>query len=92
MIQILDSIRQGGVLSTTMYGAIMDEVSKELEKEKQGIIISENGAEKGSLLWVDDVFLIAMEGELQKPLDITDEISSKYHIEYGKPKSNSLPI
>ena len=33
-----------------------------------------------------------MEGEQKKPLDITNEISNKYHIEYGKPKSNSLQI
>ena len=70
----------------------MDEISKELQNEKQGIAITGNGMEKGSLLWVDDVFLIALEGELQKPLDITDKISNKYHIEYGEPKSNSLPI
>ena len=91
-IKILDSIRQGGVLSTTMYGILMDEISKELQEKSQGITIAENGIKQGSLLWVDDVFLIALEGELQKPLDITNEISNKYHIEYGEPKSNALPI
>ena len=70
----------------------MDEISKELQEKSQGITIAENGIKQGSLLWVDDVFLIALEGELQKPLDITNEISNKYHIEYGEPKSNVLPI
>ena len=91
-IKIRDSIRQGGVVSTTIYGSVMDEISKELDKEKIGIKINENGTEKGSLLWVDDVFLITIEGELQKPLDITNQVSNKYHIEYGKAKSNALPI
>ena len=92
LIQIRDSIRQGGVLSTTMYGIIMDEISKEIGKEKLGIKITEDGEEKGTLLWVDDVFLLTLEGELQKPLDITNEVSNKYHIEYGDAKSNILPI
>ena len=91
-IKILDSIRQGGVLSTTLYGIIMDEISKELQEKNQGISIAENGIKQGTLLWVDDVFLIALEGELQNPLDITNEISNKYHIEYGEQKSNALPI
>ena len=92
LIQIRDSIRQGGVLSTTMYGIIMDEISKEISKENIGIKITKNGDEKGTLLWVDDVFLLTLEGDLQKPLDITNETSNKYHIEYGEPKSNHLPI
>ena len=92
LIQIRDSIRQGGVLSTTLYGVTMDEISKEIGKENIGIKLTENGAEKGTLLWVDDVFLLTLEGELQKPLNITDETSNKYHIEYGEQKSNHLPI
>ena len=31
-IHIKDSIRQGGVLSTTMYGILMDEINKEITK------------------------------------------------------------
>ena len=91
-IKILDSIRQGGVLSTTMYGALMDEIAKELKKENLGIPIWENGEKKATLLWVDDVLLLAYENELQKSLDTTDDISNKYHIEYGESKSNSMPI
>ena len=38
-IKIKDSIRQGGVLSTTLYGLLMDEIGKEINKENIGIQI-----------------------------------------------------
>ena len=92
-ITIKDSIRQGGVLSTTMYGLLMDEISKEIKKENIGIKTTEEAERKGSLLWVDDVLLITTEGEdLQKSLNITNETSDKYHVEYGEPKSNVLKV
>ena len=92
-IKIKDSIRQGGVLSTTMYGLLMDEVSKNIEKEDMGIKIEGIDNKIGSLLWVDDVILITTKPqELQKSLDITDDTSNKYHVEYGQSKSNSQII
>ena len=92
-IKIRDSIRQGGVLSTTLYGLLMDEISKELTKANIGIKIEGLTNKIGSLLWVDDVYLITLSGnELQESLNITNETSNKYHIEYGASKSNSLLI
>ena len=92
-IKIKDSIRQGGVLSTTMYGLLMDEISKNVQKENKGIQINGISGKKGSLLWVDDVLLITTSGEeLQKSLDITDDTSKTYHIEYGQAKSNTQII
>ena len=46
MIQIRDSIRQGGVLSTTLYGSLMDQISKELRNNNLGIPLYENGVKK----------------------------------------------
>ena len=91
-IKIKDSIRQGGVLSTTLYGILMDEISKALENEETGIELIEGVLRIGSLLWVDDVIVLEEEGKLQPPLDTTNEISNIYHIEYGEPKSNSMTI
>ena len=91
-IKIKDSIRQGGVLSTTLYGILMDEISKALENEETGIELIEGVLKIGSLLWVDDVIVLEEEGKLQPPLDITNETSNIYHIEYGEPKSNSMTI
>ena len=80
-IKIRDSIRQGGVLSTTMYGLLMDEISKEIKKENLGIKIEEIDERQASLLWVDDVLLITTDSqELQKLLDITENTSSKYRV------------
>ena len=92
MIKIRDSIRQGGVLSTNLYGSLMDQISKEIRNNDLGIPLYENGVKKACLLWVDDVLLIALEGELQPQLDITAEVSNTYHVEFGEPKSNSMNI
>ena len=92
-IQIKDSIRQGGVLSTTLYGLLMDEINKEISKENIGIQIEGTKKKTGSLLWVDDVLIITTEPqELQKGLNITNEVSNQYHIEYGSSKSNTQTI
>ena len=92
-IKIKDSIRQGGVLSTTMYGLLMDEISKNVQQKDKGIKINELNEKKGSLLWVDDVLLITTSGkELQESLDITDDTSKTYHVEYGQVKSNTQII
>ena len=92
-IRIKDSIRQGGVLSTTMYGLLMDEVNKEITKENIGIQIEGISNRIGSLLWVDDVYLITTgASELQKALDITNEVSNKYHVENGISKCNTQVI
>ena len=42
---------------------------------------------------MDDVSLATTQNqELQKSLDITNETSNKYHVEYGESKSNVLKI
>ena len=38
------------------------------------------------------IISIAIEGNLQKSLDITYNTASTYHIEFGEPKSNTMPI
>ncbi len=92
-INIKDSIRQGGVLSVIEYANLMDEIAKELQKENKGNL--KIGAQNimGCLLWMDDVALIHHDiEELQQMLDITDEIAKRYHIKFGKAKSQILTI
>ena len=92
-IKIRDSIRQGGVPSTTEYGLLMDEISKEIKKADLGIQIEGMPEKIGSLLWVDDVCIPSTKNnEMQQALDITEDKSSQYHIEYGAPKSNIQQI
>ena len=47
----------------------------------------------GCLLWMDDVVLIHHDKEeIQKMLNITNEIAKRYHIKFGKEKSQILTI
>ena len=92
-IQIRDSIRQGGVLSVAQYALLMDEINKEIEINAKGITVPNTEKKVGCLLWMDDVALISTEEkELQEMLNITNDISKRYHIEFGKAKSKVMTI
>ena len=48
---------------------------------------------EGCLLWMDDVALIHKNKiELQKMLDITDEVAKRYHVKFGQEKSQTITI
>lgn len=90
-IQIKDSIRQGGVLSVLMYALLMDEISKEITARNLGVPIPNTNVKIGSLLWMDDLLKVSQEPEeMQKMMDITNEISGPYRIVYGEPKSKVM--
>ena len=92
-INIKDSIRQGGVLSVIQYALIMDEINKEIQKHKLGPKFTNLKQTTGCLLWMDDVALISSDtNELQEMLNITHDIASRYHIEFGATKSKILKI
>ena len=92
-IHIKDSIRQGGVLSVIQYALLMDEINKEITRQNVGPKMNEIAEPIGCLLWMDDVALISNNPEeLQKMLDITHEMASRYHIEFGTAKSKILKI
>ena len=88
-ITITDSIRQGSVLSVTLYALMMDEINKDLtDNTELGIEIPGTDTKIACLLWMDDVVLIeTSEENAQKLLDQTDHTSKKYHIEFGMPKT-----
>ena len=91
-IRIKDSIRQGGVLSVTQYALMMDEITKEIQRENIKMT-QNNNQTMGCLLWMDDVAIISDNPkDNQKMLDITNEIANRYHIEFGKEKSKSMKI
>ena len=47
----------------------------------------------GCLLWMDDVVLVHHDKEeIQKMLNITDDIAKRYHIKFGKEKGQILTI
>ena len=91
-ITIRDSIRQGGVLSVIEYATLMDEITKEINKNDMGLELR-NGEKLRDLLWMDDVLLIHENAkEVQKMLDITNHIALKNHIEFGAPKCKIVKL
>ena len=78
-INIKDSIRQGGVLSVTLYALMMDEINKDIIAETDlGIKIPESDIKIPCLLWMDDVVLAeTTEKSSQLLLDSTDHTSKK---------------
>ena len=71
----------------------MDEINKEIQEIDLGIEISDTPTKMACLLWMDDVLLLERKPkEKQKLLDITEKVAEKYHIKFGKEKSQSLTI
>ena len=90
-ISIKDSIRQGGVLSVILYALMMDEINKELVECEKGLTIPNTETKIPSLLWMDDVVLIENEKEkVQEMLNITNDVSNRYHVEFGMQKTKFM--
>ena len=91
-IDIKDSIRQGGVLSVTLYALMMDEVNKDIISNTDlGIKIPGSDRRVPCLLWMDDVVLAETnQNDSQMLLNSTDDTSKKYHVEFGMPKTKYL--
>ena len=72
----------------------MDEIAEEINKYELGVNTNNTSHPKlGCLLYMDDVVLISYSAqEMQKMLDITNEISSRYRIVFGKEKSKVMKI
>ena len=92
-IKMKDSIRQGGVLSVIEYANLIDEIAKQLQTEKIGEVKIWDTQTTGCLLWMDDVALIHQDlEELKAMVETTNEIAKRYHIKFGKEKSQILTI
>ena len=92
-IKMKDSIRQGGVLSVIEYANLVDEIAKQLQTEKIGEVKIWDTQTTGCLLWMDDVALIHQDQEeLKAIVETTNEIAKRYHIKFGKEKSQILTI
>ena len=92
-IQIRDSLRQGGVLAVLQYGIMMDQINQAIKAKGLGIKLQDTNTKIPSLLWVDDVLVIAESiEELQEMLNVINEIAAEYHIEFGMAKSQVLKV
>ena len=85
LINIIESLRQGGVLSSTEFATLIDEVEIDLKNLNAGIwyediLIS-------SLLLLDDIALFASSPmELQSMLDAVYTFISKWHLDINEIK------
>ena len=71
----------------------MDKISKENKKTGIGIQLHPNMPPVNTLLWMDDVALIANnEKDMRTLIKNTEEIAGKYRIEFGKDKSKTMII
>ena len=92
-INVKDSIRQGGVLSVVEYANLIDEIAKQIKHENTGKTTINDTELTGCLLWMDDIALIHHDDkELQKMLNITEEIAKRYHIKFSEAKSQTIAI
>ena len=74
--------------------SLWDETNKALiENKTLGVKLPHNNTAIPCLLWMDDVVLAETNHKMsQKQLDITYDISQKYHVEYGMNKTKFLRI
>ena len=90
-ISITDSIRQGGILSVTLYALLMDEINKDMEGSDLGIKFPETNIRIPCLLWMGDVVLGETDPKKsQDQLDKTNHTSQKYHVEFGMPSTKYI--
>ena len=71
----------------------MDEIAKELGKDKENIITIGNKNMPGCLLWMDDIVLIHHDKHImQNMIDTTNEIANRYRIQFGQEKSKIMIV
>ena len=88
-IKILESIRQGGVLSGPEFAALIDEEEFDLQQLKKGVLYYDLLI--ASLLLMDDILLIAdSPQDLQDMLDVSYQYACRYHHEFGLSKCNVM--
>ena len=85
-------MRQDGVLSVIEYATLMDEITKEINKNDMGLELR-NCEKLRDLLRMEDVLLIHENTkEAQKMLYVTNHLALKNHIEFGAPKCKVVKI
>ena len=71
----------------------MDEIAKELGRDKENIIIIKNKNMAGCLFWMDDVVLIYHDKHImQNMIDTTKKIANRYRIQFGQEKSKIMTV
>ena len=85
--------RQGGPSSTPLYSGHIDDISRLATARGLGMTVNSRGDTIPIMEWVDDIVGAATDPkELQKILDVINEIANRYRIEFGQSKSKVLII
>ena len=93
IIRMIGVMKQGVVSSTKLYSGHIDDIVKALLQEGLGIPVNELGEIIAALLWVDDIAGATTDpNELQRILNVIDDIAKRYRIEFGASKSKVLVI
>ena len=86
---IEEGVKQGCVLSPTLFSLYINELSEMLDEHDVGIHIM--GVNIQCLFWADDVVLLAdNDHDLQRMLNIAAEFSHKWRLNFNHDKSNIL--
>ncbi len=91
-VSINGILQQGKILSGTLFGTKMDEINRLALEKDLGIKIDDLGP-VSIFIWMDDVIILSTDPEeLQKLLDIANEVAKRYRLEYGKDKTKVMMI
>ena len=90
-VPLKKGVRQGCILSPLLFNMYTEELTRRIRKEGLGVMIGENPL--GTLLYADDVVLIAEEREdMQKLLDISADYGREFSLSFGVGKCGVMMI
>jgi hypothetical protein len=86
--QIDTGVRQGCVLSPLLYALFINGLVKELNALNRGVVIEQGGKKLCSLLYADDIVLMAEnKRDLQQMLDVVAGFAKKWRFELNAKKT-----
>ncbi len=86
---VANGVRQGDVLSPTLFSLYINDLSDSIAEENLGVQI--DGECIGILMYADDICLMAeSEMELQKSLDIVNDWCQKWRMQVNQDKTNVI--
>jgi hypothetical protein len=88
---VTNGVKQGGVLSPTLFTCYVDGVIQSLEKDNVGCYIGD--CYTGCVLYADDIILLAPSKKaLCKQIDIVENFASEYSIKFNGAKSKLMCV
>ena len=90
-VSMHQGVRQGCPLSPTLFNYFINALAKDLKSSGYGAMIE--GLDVGSLLYADDVVLVAESAEaLQGLIDVVDRFCRRWHMDINLSKSEVMVV